>query len=59
MQIPTVGLLKSMRYEKQICIFLFFFIFIYLYTSSYDNIIKQFYSGLVTEMYLETSVFKI
>ncbi len=57
MQIPTVGLLKSMRYEKQICIFLFFFI--YLYTSSYDNIIKQFYSGLVTEMYLETSVFKI
>ncbi len=36
-----------------------FIFFIYLYTSSYDNIIKQFYSGLVTEMYLETSVFKI
>ncbi len=42
-------------WETQICICLFF----YLYTSSYDNIIKQFYSGLVTEMYLETSVFKI
>ncbi len=56
MQIPTVGLLKSMRYEKHKYAFVYFF---YLYTSSYDNIIKQFYSGLVTEMYLETSVFKI
>lgn len=33
--------------------------FYYLHTSSYDNIIKQFYSGVVTEIVLEISVSKI
>ncbi len=36
-----------------------YFFYYYLDTSSYDNIIKQFYSGLVTEIHLEIRVFKI